>query len=398
MNIQLPPLFEKQQVVADTDSRWRAVTCGRRFGKTMLGVWLSARELLRGKRGWWVAPTYKDCRVGWRELTALLRPIPGINIKKFEKTIEFRQAELQARSASRPDSLRSEGLDFLILDEAALMEQRVLDEVLMPALMDRDGWCITLTTPRGKNWYYNWQSSEEVANWRHPSWHNPHLDPNIIKLFKKKMPEKKFKQEIEAQFVDFEGKIFPPLPQDLPPGLHAPAPDAQYVAGIDWGRINDYTVIALIDINAQKLVNLVRMQGPYDQQLGKVHRVLSKWQPVHVYAESNSMGQALLDQLQSPASEASGAEDLIIEGFATTSQSKPAMIDNLCVALERGELELMEDDQLRREFEVFRYKETLSDSVKYESAEGEHDDIVIAVALAWLSYCENAEPYTFSRV
>ena len=65
---QLPPLHEAQKKVAQSDSRWKILCAGRRFGKTRLGVQLCLENALAGKRAWWVAPTFAIARVGWRAI------------------------------------------------------------------------------------------------------------------------------------------------------------------------------------------------------------------------------------------------------------------------------------------------------------------------------------------
>ena len=67
---KLPLLHPAQEKVAHSESRWKVLCAGRRFGKTRLGVQLCIQAALEGKRAWWVAPTFSIARVGWRAIEA----------------------------------------------------------------------------------------------------------------------------------------------------------------------------------------------------------------------------------------------------------------------------------------------------------------------------------------
>ena len=54
--------------------------------------------------------------------------------------------------ADDPDALRGVGLDGVVLDEAAFMKEEAWVNGIRPALSDRQGWAMFLTTPCGMNW------------------------------------------------------------------------------------------------------------------------------------------------------------------------------------------------------------------------------------------------------
>ena len=63
-------------------------------------------------------------------------------------------ATIAVRGADNYDSLRGEGLDFLVLDEYASMRPEAWTEVLRPALADRRGRALFIGTPQGHNHFY----------------------------------------------------------------------------------------------------------------------------------------------------------------------------------------------------------------------------------------------------
>jgi len=87
LEVTLPNLHVGQRAVKDSPARYKVLACGRRWGKTRLGTALCLETALRGKRAWWVAPSYKLAAVGWRGVTLLARQLPGADVHQAERMI-----------------------------------------------------------------------------------------------------------------------------------------------------------------------------------------------------------------------------------------------------------------------------------------------------------------------
>ena len=73
-----------------------------------------------------------------------------------EQFIKFKWGSVvEGMSADNPSSLVGEGLDLLIIDEAAKMPRKVWDMYLSPTLSDRKGKAIFITTPQGYTWVFD---------------------------------------------------------------------------------------------------------------------------------------------------------------------------------------------------------------------------------------------------
>ena len=73
-----------------------------------------------------------------------------------EQYIKFKWGTtVEGMSCENPDSLVGEGVDLLIIDEAAKMQRKIWDMYLSPTLIDRKGKAIFITTPEGFNWIYD---------------------------------------------------------------------------------------------------------------------------------------------------------------------------------------------------------------------------------------------------
>jgi predicted phage terminase large subunit-like protein len=194
--------------VAASRSRFKVLAAGRRFGKTSLGGTLCLRTALEGGRAWWVAPTFPLAQVGWRVLKVLSRKIPRIEIREADRMVVLPGGgEIQVKSADNPDSLRGTGLDGVVLDEAAYVKEEAWTESLRPALPDRQGWALFISTPDGLNWFHRlYERAARLAGWQAwqcPTWENPRIAPEELDHAREQMGELVFRQEFGAEFLDF---------------------------------------------------------------------------------------------------------------------------------------------------------------------------------------------------
>jgi hypothetical protein len=148
-----------QSQVFHSSARFRVLVAGRRFGKTQLALieLLRAAWEISGCACWYIAPSYRQAkRIAWRRLKSLVRSAPGVEVFETELTVTLpNSSSISLRGADSYDSLRGDGLDFVVLDEFASMKPEVWSEVLRPALADRHGRALFIGTPQGHNHLYD---------------------------------------------------------------------------------------------------------------------------------------------------------------------------------------------------------------------------------------------------
>lgn len=213
---RMPTLHRGQHEIRRSPARFKVVICGRRWGKTRLGAAMATAEALAGGRAWWVAPTYKIANEGWVLLRRLARCIPGARVSKSERTVTMPGGgTAEVRSADNPDSLVGAGLTLAVLDECADMQAEAWGESLRPALADRAGRAMFITTPKGfANWIYTdlWKRCDDDPRWQRwqmPTWTNPFIAPSEVDEMRHDMSPARFSQEIAAEFTSMEGRVFP---------------------------------------------------------------------------------------------------------------------------------------------------------------------------------------------
>lgn len=378
-------LHPGQMQILAHPARFKVVACGRRWGKTTLALTLVLhRALHHGDRIWWLAPTYSMAGQVWRDLKQATRDIRHLQTSQSEQRIDAPGGGMIAiRSTHYPDNLRGEGLDMVILDEAAYMLPDVWAEVVRPMLLERRGGALFLSTPCGRNWYYElfqFASDEPTGEWasfHFPTANNPLIDLAELASIRAQTPERIWQEEYEAHFLDDAGAVFRGIREvATAPADAQPQPDHIYVAGVDWGRDHDYTAIAILDATTRQMVALERFNRiGWDLQRGRLRALYERWRPAVIWAEANSIGSVNIEALQ--------REGLPMRPFMTTSKSKTPLIEGLALAIERADLTLLDDANLLDELSAYTVERLPSGGFRYNAPAGLHDDTVIATALAW---------------
>lgn len=164
---------EHQTYAHFVEARFKVLVWHRRAGKTMFAV----NELVEaavacmkqfGRFGY-VAPLLMQARAAaWDYLKLFTSHIPGVQVHEtnMEVTLPGNGARIRLYGADNPDAMRGGYFDGLVMDEVADMRPNLWGEVIRPALMDRQGWCIFIGTPRGLNLF----SEKYYESLRTPGW------------------------------------------------------------------------------------------------------------------------------------------------------------------------------------------------------------------------------------
>ena len=385
-----------QALVHKDGARFKTLACGRRWGKTRLGVNECLDVAARGGRAWWVAPSYKMSEVGWRPLRQIAGKV-GAEIRRVDRQVILPGGgEVSVRSADNPDSLRGEGLDFVVVDECAFVPELAWTEALRPALSDRQGRAMFISTPKGRNWFWRlWQrgtddTQDEWHSWQFPTSDNPYIAPTEIEAARRDLPERIYLQEYEAQFLEDAGGVFRRVADAATATEAGPEQGHEYAIGVDWGKSNDFTVLTVLDIAERRMVAMDRFNRiDYAVQRGRLGALADRYMPTVIMAESNSMGEPIIEQLQ--------RDGLPVRGFNTTNATKAQIIEALGLAFERGDLAILADPVLIGELQAYEMTRLPSGMVRYSAPDGMHDDCVMSLALAWLASVTNPGPILFTE-
>ena len=105
------------------------------------------------KNIWYVAPTFKMAReIVWVKLKNMLSEfkwIDTINETNLSITIRKTGSTITLKGCENYDSLRGVGIDFLILDEFADIDEKAWTEVLRASVSDTIGDVLMCGSPKG---------------------------------------------------------------------------------------------------------------------------------------------------------------------------------------------------------------------------------------------------------
>jgi hypothetical protein len=292
-----------QVLIHSSHARHRVGSCGRRFGKSVVGgheltpealLTYHMRDELAAKgirrEFWIVGPEYSDSekefRVFWNDINKLGLPLdrPGSynNPESGDMVVSLWDGlfKVHAKSAKYPQTLVGEGLSGVILAEAAKLKESVWSKYIRPTLADFKGWSLWLSTPEGKNFFYEaWKRGQDPnqpqwAGFRMPSWVNDivfreqttesgiilmqeairtgtltpavidslPIDPEIAEMAME-MSEEKFNQEIAADFTEFVGRVFKDFDEEVHVRDLKYDPDLPLYLACDYGWTNPFVML-----------------------------------------------------------------------------------------------------------------------------------------------------------
>jgi len=394
-----------QKEVLKSKAREIVICAGRRWGKSAISGYIATLTFLQGmadiKKGkkdsikiWIVAPTYELSKKVFSYIVNFLRKT-DTRFDQYVKDRPLPQIEvsdnvwIQCKSADNPKGLLGEELDLLIIDEAANIGKRIWYDYLLPATASKTrlGRTIFISTPRGKNWFYDLylQAKEKGGAFHFTSLEGIEVDNKQWERLKVISPADFFEQNFQAAFLEEAAAVFRGIRDIIKPDcLKEPEPYHRYIMGLDLAQIRDFTVMTVVDQLTHDVVHLDRFKKiKYPLQIERIENTARRYNGARIVVEINNVGLAIADELK--------ARGVKVEDFKTTGTiskdfakrgSKERLINKLSVDIENRNIHIPPDETLVDELEGFTHRLTPSGNLQYGAPEGCHDDCVISLALA----------------
>lgn len=312
--IVVPPiaLHPGQRRILESAARYRVISAGRRFGKTLLAIeWLTLMPggALDGKPVAFFAPTYKLLLDVWSDMERTLRPA----IKKANRT-EMRMelitgGKVDFWTLEDRDAGRGRKYVRIVLDEAAHARylQDAWERAIAPTLTDYAGAAWFISTPNGLNFFHDLyrrgQSPEspEWASFHMPTSTNPHIPPGEIERARADLPSLVFAQEYLADFVTFGAGLV--KPEQVIEG--EPPPDLSVVLGVDLAISEkegaDFT--AIVAMSRDRKTGLVyvreveRHRCGFHEVIDRIKAAAARWSPAIIAVEQTQYQAAVVQEL-----------------------------------------------------------------------------------------------------
>lgn len=419
--------YAYQQGIHDSWALYRTAIIGRQSGKSEVAAVEASYEVMMsyGTTGWVVAPTYEQASIVFERVVEYVRRadavLPGkrkmrISTRNMRLVVEHYDAggafigttRFQGKSAENEDNLRGASLSYLIIDEAAMINESVWQAALAPTLTTTNGWVLIITTPKGYNWVYEfYRMGKELeddkrypnfthyASWQIPTWEaNPAVPEEFFVMQKRVMPDRVYRQEFGAEFLADSGSVFqriaecpkrkPIKQEDGYLELEAYSPLSSYVIGADFARLDDFSVFTIVNSRTRKVAAVRRLNTvSWERQLEELRLLHERYPNSFIVADVAGLGDVLAEQLASMG--------LPFEGVAWRSSGiKESCINKLALAIEHQRISLPDDGDYLEEFSNYIFEKTPSGQLRMKAAGRGKDDRVASLAMAWLFVEEHA--------
>jgi hypothetical protein len=370
---------------ADSSHKFGVVACGRQFGKSLLAQNLLLYWLLKtGKqKGAWITPVYNQAKKIFTELTNASNEIITKQ-NKADLIVEFiNGSTIQFLSTDNYNTIRGFSFNYVVLDEAAFIKEEAVNEAIFPTLSALGKKCLIISTPKSKNWFYNYylkgiDQNNDYISFRAISTDNPYIDKDFIYEQRKSLPENIFRQEYEAEFTEAGNDVFTGV--EFVCNINewdVPNRNRRYYFGTDVGLTHDYSVLTVIDEHG-RVAKIIRINGLSYEEIGRTFTTeLKRYSVVGGYVESNGVGRALYELIKK--------EIRSTQEFVTTNESKTQGIRNLIYKIQQYELELPSDKlfpQLKQELDAYSYKVNPNGLLSFNAPSGYFDDCVMSLMMA----------------
>lgn len=224
-------------------------------------IWIVAPEMNLGE---------KEFRVAW-DILVRGGKLPVAAKSRRERWIELENgSRIEVRTEENPDQLIGEGVDLMVIAEAARLKEYTWEELLRPTLMDKPGRAIFTSTPRGRNFFWKLymlgqnpekQDKHEWMSWQLPSSVNPinlksDLDEIDARIKEDPIANAHLRQEYHADFVSYRGIVFGEFSRAVHVRREHYEQGQKTMLWIDPGYTNPYSVL-LVQITPDETIRVI---------------------------------------------------------------------------------------------------------------------------------------------
>lgn len=244
-----------------------------------------------------------------------------------------------------------------------------------------------ISSPTDKLKSFDWSKEPEIDRF---------LTPERKEFYKQTMSRSKYITECLGEFLSDDGVLFRNI--EACTTDERPEATGKLYIGVDWGSgtENDYTVVAVVNDNGEecglyRTNNLSPMQQ-IEWASAIIKDLSTKATIAKLTCEANSIGAVYIDALKQKI----GGKIKITE-FVTTNKSKQDLVTTLQLALENKDIALLRDEEQLNQLRSYEAQiNPRTKTISYNGKAGVHDDIVIALMLAYFSYKQRLGTYSIT--
>ena len=310
-------LLPWQQECWNSNVRFQVISAGRRCGKSRYAVSRLLFEALSGDHMadyLYIAPTQKQAKdIAWKLILGLgSEVIQSMNKNDLEIRL-INGAIIKLRGAEKPETMRGLSVQFCVIDEYADIKPYVWEEIVSPALGDREGSVVFIGTPMGRNHFYDlWKKAERGEDPEFKAWHfttedNPKFPKRELEKARERLSSYAFRQEYLASFEAKGSTFF----HDEWVKYGKRPDEGSYFVAVDLAGFEntkdrrktanlDETAIAVVMVNQDGwfVEDIISGRWDLNDTAKKIFDVVTKYEPIRVGIERGIAQQAVMSPLQ----------------------------------------------------------------------------------------------------
>ncbi len=384
INYTRPFLYPYQTAILNSPARYTITEAATKAGKTASHiVWLfeQALQCKNNQSVWWVAPTVNQAKIAFDRMKVQISDRSFYTANETNRIITLvHGAKIEFKTAEKPDNLYGDDVYAFVFDEFTRAREQAW-HALRSTVTSTGGSGKFIGNVKGsKNWGHKLAmkaKANEDADYEYfkitafdaanagmmTKDNRPFLEE--ILAAKKDLPENVFKELYLAEATDEGSNPFNLRAINLCIEEQSKMPAICY--GVDLAKSYDYTVEIGLDKQGS-VCHFERYQSDWRQTST---RIIQLNKPMAI--DSTGVGD--------PIAEGIAAVIADVEAFKFTELSRQQLLEGLAVAIQKR-LITFPEGRITYELEQFEYVYT-NGGVRYRAPEGEHDDCVMSLALAW---------------
>lgn len=337
-----------------------------------------------------ISPTLNQARKIYKDiLNGVERS--GVIKKKNDSLLEItfiNDSTILFKSAEQKDNLRGYTYTGLLaIDEASYINDEIFSIVKPSTDVHRCPILIT-STPKFRIGFFFELYQKGLTGTKGISSYDFNdfdtsalLSKEALEMYKQMLPKNQYLTEYLGEFLDSDSSVFCGFKECIKPPLSNEYKEL-YI-GIDWGNgtNNDDTVICGINERGEEVFVEAFNNKNTTEQIDYISLYLQAYMPKikKILCESNSLGKPLTELLRTKINKSG-----LIDDWTTTNQSKARLVSQLQVAFEQQKITLLNDDKQTAELSMYEATYNMkTGNISYNAPVGGHDDICIALMLAW---------------
>jgi len=341
-----------------------------------------------------ISPSLRQSMIMFDKILTLTTT-PLLNKSITRKTRTIIQLTNQSQIIALPCSenlLRGYTAQLTICDEAAFIPEQTITEIIYPMLSTTNGTAILLSTPWDKNhFFYKAFMNPAYSIHKVKSNECPLITQKFLKEMRENMTEEAYKQEYEAEFVEAQNSYFTQdlirksvetaekIGSELLSDLEHDFAKGEYYAGIDFGKLQDHSALAIVKVedNTIKLFYMHEfpLETPYTQVIGLLARAYEKFLFRKVLVDQSGVGEPILEEIRNQSVDC-------VEGVKFTSETKEKLLSGLKIVMEQGKLAIPYERRLCQQINEQQYSYSKSGYLQFAHPANTNDDMLWALALA----------------